>query len=87
MLAGIPIVTTPVGSITEVLEHEKSALIVAPEDCAALAHAMQRLLDEPALGDRLCAAARATALARYTRESMLDAMQRIFELVTHARSA
>jgi glycosyltransferase involved in cell wall biosynthesis len=85
MLAGIPIVTTPVGSITEVLGHENSALIVAPEDCAALAQAMQRLLDEPALGDRLCAAARATALARYTRESMLDAMQRIFEQVTHAR--
>ena len=85
MLAGIPIVTTPVGSISEVLQHEKSALIVAPEDCPALAQGLQRLLDEPELGDRLCAAARATALARYTRESMLDAMQRIFEQVTHAR--
>jgi glycosyltransferase involved in cell wall biosynthesis len=84
MLAGVPIVTTPVGSITELLEHEKSALIVAPENVPALAQAMQRLLDEPELGARLCAAARATALARYTRESMLDAMQQIFERVTHA---
>jgi glycosyltransferase involved in cell wall biosynthesis len=85
MLAGVPIVTTPVGSITELLEHEKSALIVAPENVPALAQAMQRLLDDPELGARLCAAARATALARYTRESMLDAMQQIFDRVTHAR--
>jgi len=84
MLAGVPIVTTPVGSITEVLEHEQSALIVAPENVPALAQAMQRLLDDPELGARLCAAARATALARYTRESMLNAMQHIFEMVTHA---
>ena len=85
MLAGVPIVTTPVGSITEMVEHEKSALLVAPENSSALAQAIQRLLDEPELGSRLVAAARSTALARYTREAMLDAMQDIFELVTHAR--
>ncbi len=85
MLAGVPIVTTPVGSITEMVEHEKSALIVAPEDRSALAHAIQRLLDDPELGRRLGAAARSTALARYTREAMLNAMQDLFELVTRAR--
>ncbi|MFH1044056.1 MAG: glycosyltransferase family 4 protein [Pseudomonadota bacterium] len=84
MLAGVPIVTTPVGSITEVVEHEKSALIVAPENSPALAQAIQRLLDNPELGKRLCVAARSTALARYTRDSMLNAMQQIFELVTRA---
>lgn len=85
MLAGVPIVSTGVGSITEALEHEHSGLIVATEDSSALAQAIQRLLDEPDLGKRLSAAARATALARYTRESMLDAMQDVFELVTRAR--
>jgi glycosyltransferase involved in cell wall biosynthesis len=85
MLVGLPIVTTPVGSITEAVEHDKSALIVAPEDSAALAQAIQRLLDDPELGKRLGAAARSVALARHTRETMLDAMQHVFELVTHAR--
>lgn len=85
MLAGLPIVTTPVGSITEAVEHEKSALIVAPENSLALAQAIQRLLDNPELGRRLGAAARATALSRYTLESMLNAMQHVFELVTRAR--
>jgi glycosyltransferase involved in cell wall biosynthesis len=83
MLAGVPIVTTPVGSITEMVEHDKSALIVAPKSSSALAQAIQHMLDNPELGRRLAEAARATALDRYTRESMLDAMQRIFERVTH----
>ncbi len=82
MLVGIPIVTTPVGSIPEVVEHEKSALIVAPENVQALAQAIQRLLDDSELGKRLSADARLTALSRYTRDSMLDAMQRVFELVS-----
>jgi glycosyltransferase involved in cell wall biosynthesis len=85
MLAGVPIVTTPVGSVAEMVEHGKSALMVAPEDSTALAQAIQRLLDDPELGKRLSAAARSTALARYTREAMLDAMQDLFERVTHAR--
>lgn len=84
MLAALPIVTTPVGSISEIVADEASALIVPPEDSAALARALQRLLDAPEFGARLGEAARQTALARYTRDSMLDAMQRIFERVTHA---
>jgi glycosyltransferase involved in cell wall biosynthesis len=84
MLAGLPIVTTPVGSITEAVEHGKSALIVAPGDITALAQAIQRLLDNPELGRSLGEAARSTALAHHTREAMLDAMQGLFERVTRA---
>lgn len=83
MLAAIPIVTTPVGSITEAVEHGVSALIVEPKDSAALSQAIQRLLIDPELGQQLSIAARTTALARYTRESMLDAMEGIFTKVTH----
>lgn len=84
MLTGLPIVTTPVGSITEVVEHGKSALIVAPEDSTALAQAIQRLLDNPEMGRHLGEAARSAALARHTRDAMLDAMQHLFERVTRA---
>jgi glycosyltransferase involved in cell wall biosynthesis len=54
MLAGVPIVTTPIGSIPEQAQHENSALIVAPENSHALAQTIQRLLDNPDLGARLC---------------------------------
>ena len=85
MFAGLPIVTTPVGSISELLEHETSALIVPPENSAALALALQRLLDAPELGARLAKAARAKALASYTRDAMLDAMEGIFSQVLNER--
>jgi glycosyltransferase involved in cell wall biosynthesis len=41
---GVPIVTTPVGAIPEVLEDGVTALIVPPGDAAALAAALGRLL-------------------------------------------
>ena len=85
MLVGLPIVTTPVGSISEILQDEQTALIVPPQDVPALATALRRLLDDTGLALRLCQTARATALARHTRESMLDAMQSVFERVTHVR--
>jgi glycosyltransferase involved in cell wall biosynthesis len=46
---GCPIVTTPVGAIPEVFGHEETALLVAPGDTVALASAMARLMDDPAL--------------------------------------
>lgn len=85
MLTALPIVTTPVGSITEAVTHEHSALIVAPQNAAEIASSLQRLMDDPSLGRNLGAAARGMALARYTRESMLDAMEKIFTEVTHAK--
>ncbi len=86
MLAGLPIVTTPVGSITEAVQDGISALLVEPRNTTALAQALSRLLDEPALGRRLGTAARAIALQRFGRESMLDAMQHVFEHIARPRS-
>lgn len=56
-LLGRPSVSSRVGGITEGLEDGESALLVPPGDHLALAEAIARLLDDPALGDRLSAAA------------------------------
>lgn len=68
MLAGVPIVTTTAGGIPELVRHEEEALLVEPGDDAALAAAIARLLDNPALAQRLAARARARVLAHFTRE-------------------
>lgn len=84
MLTALPIVTTPVGAITEAVTDGKTALVVPPRDAAALAAALARLIDEPALAAALGAAARRDAEARFSREAMLDRMERIFADACHA---
>jgi len=56
--AGLPIVATCVGGTTEVLTHERDALLVPPADAAALATALERAIGDPALRARLAEAAR-----------------------------
>lgn len=84
MLTGLPIVTTPVGAILEAVSDQESALVVPPQDAKALAAALRRLLDDPELGARYGAKARAEAMAHHTEAAMLDAMETRFERVLHA---
>jgi glycosyltransferase involved in cell wall biosynthesis len=78
MLCGLPIVTTPVGAILEAVTHGGTALVVPARDAAALAGAIGRLLDDGALAARLGEAARRVASADFSREAMLNTMERLF---------
>ena len=51
---GIPVISTWWRSIPEVVEHEKSGLLVEPRSPAALKHAILRLMRNPELYERLC---------------------------------
>ena len=53
MAAGRPIVATDADGLVEVLEHERTALIVPRRDSAALAAGIARLIEDPALRARL----------------------------------
>lgn len=55
---GVPVIGTDVGGIPDVIEHEKTGLLVPPSDAKALAEALVRVLTEPGLGDRLAAGAK-----------------------------
>lgn len=68
LAAGRPVVSTAVGAVPEVLEHERHALLVAPERPEAIAAAVGRLLAEPALAQRLVAQGREHVLATFTEE-------------------
>jgi len=49
MSLGVPIVTTPVGGIPDVLRHEENALIVEPGDAEDLGRQISRLLSDAEL--------------------------------------
>lgn len=56
--AGVPVVATAVGGIVDVIEPAVHGLLVPPDDPAALAAAVERLMDDGAFGARLAAAGR-----------------------------
>jgi glycosyltransferase involved in cell wall biosynthesis len=61
MASGLCIVSTNVGGISYLLEHEQDALLVPPDDPEALASAVRRLLTDPDLAARLSRNARRKA--------------------------
>ncbi len=61
MASGLCIVSTNVGGIPYLLEHDRDALLVAPDDPEAMAAAVRSILNEPGLAKRLSANARQKA--------------------------
>lgn len=65
MAAGLPIVTSDLPGVREVVEHERSALLMPPGDERAFVAALTALRDDPGLRARLAAGARAEFLERH----------------------
>jgi glycosyltransferase involved in cell wall biosynthesis len=57
MACGMPVVSTNVGGIPYLLEHEKTALLVPDGDVAGMASAVKRILTDSALARRLSSCA------------------------------
>jgi len=77
MATGLPVVSTPVGAIPELVTDGETGLLVPPEDPSALAAALVRLTD-PDLAARLGSAGRKRVVDRHTARAMLDAMEKVF---------
>ncbi len=67
MALGKPVVATDVGCVRELLDDGREGFIVPPEDPAALAEAMERMILAPGLRRRMGAAARDHAVNEYDR--------------------
>lgn len=83
MSAGRAVVATAVGGVTELLSHERDGLLVdAASDASAargLANAIGRLLDDPALADRLAEAARARAGEQFAPATIAAQHRQLYE--------
>ena len=78
MLVELPCVTTAVGGIPELAEHERTALIVPPRDPRALAAALERLAANEGLRRELGEAARKHCVEGYSYSRMLERMEAIY---------
>lgn len=81
MAMGLPELSTPVGSIPEIVSDGETGLLVAPSDAAALAAALGRLAADPSLRSRLGEAAVARASESFAEGQMLDHMEELFRRV------
>ncbi|MBI4717173.1 MAG: glycosyltransferase family 4 protein [Planctomycetes bacterium] len=66
MASGACVVASRLGQIQEVIKHEVSGLLCAPDDVSALAASLETARRSPALRARLSASARATVETGYT---------------------
>jgi glycosyltransferase involved in cell wall biosynthesis len=87
MAAGRAIVATPTPAVSEVIRDGENGLVVPAGDPRALAEALRRLADDPALRDRLGAAAAATAAAEFRWEAQVDGLERAYARATGASAA
>jgi glycosyltransferase involved in cell wall biosynthesis/ribosomal protein S18 acetylase RimI-like enzyme len=69
---GRPLVLTDIRGCREVARHDREALLVPPRDPQAVAAAILRLAGDPALRQRLAAAARGRALERFSEAAVAD---------------
>jgi len=82
MLCELPCVTTAVGGIPELAEHERTALLVPPQDAPALAAAIERLAADEGLRRELGETARKHCVEGYSYERMLDRMENIYRNIS-----
>jgi len=78
MAYGLPIVATPVGGIPDVLENNKSALIVDPGDIQGLAKHLELLMSSRELRTRLSQASRELASNRFSLDAIVKTIDALY---------
>lgn len=82
MSHGAPVVASTVGGIGEWLEHEHTGLAIPPGSPIQLANAMNRLMGDAALRERLGSAAREGHRARFLPEHHVDRLRDLLDTMT-----
>ncbi len=65
MATGLPVITTAMGGIPDIVEHGRTGYLLPPGDGRALGAALRRLIDDPALRQAMGQAGRERAVARF----------------------
>jgi glycosyltransferase involved in cell wall biosynthesis len=81
MAHGIPVVSTAVGGIPELVVPGRTGLLVPAGDRQALVDAAHKVHDDPDLAARLAAGGREVA-GRFTLDSLVDGVEEVYRRVT-----
>lgn len=84
MAMGLPVVTTPVSGIPELVENGRNGVFVRENDHQDLAAALERLLTQEAERERLSAAARQTILEVFDASRTIVTLEQLFTQALHS---
>jgi glycosyltransferase involved in cell wall biosynthesis len=79
MACGRAVITTALGGAHDIIESDRTAVVVPAGDADALADAIGRLAESSAMRQRLGASARRAAAARFNRPRFVDQMIAAYE--------
>ena len=85
MACGLPVVTTAIGGLKDIVTDGENGRVIEPDDTRALVGALHELLEGGPEVERLGVGARRTAEQRFAREPVLDAWQRLLESLVESR--
>lgn len=81
MMSALPVISTRHAGIGEVVEHRRTGLLVEELDVDGMAAAMVEVAENTELRNRLGAAAREEALAKYTPNDYIGSVRRVLDSV------
>lgn len=83
MASGLAVVGTAVGGAAEMLVHDENSLVFEAGDSTGLAQALRRLIESPALREKLGSAGRETARTKFDLRRMTDEIERYLGSLIH----
>jgi glycosyltransferase involved in cell wall biosynthesis len=85
MAAGVPVVSTNVGGVSEMIEHGQTGLLVQPKDHHALAEGMLEAFEKPDRRANWSAAARARAVEKFSLALQVTKIEHVLRGVARRR--
>lgn len=87
MALGVPVVTTAVGGVPDLLDHGTCGLLVPPGDAPAMADAVDRMLSDEALRGACVDAARTRVRLLYDQDALAEKVEAVYARVYAMRPA
>ena len=78
MAAGVPVLSTDVGGVGDLVVHGETGWLVPPADPGAMAESLQRILTDPLNAAAVAARARNVVLARHDVRSLIARMEALY---------
>jgi glycosyltransferase involved in cell wall biosynthesis len=87
LASGCPVISSDIGSLSRTVTHDVDGLLYPPGDVAALAAAIENLMTNRMLRDRLAVGARRTAEQKHSPDHHMAKLTRLFASQSHDPSS
>ncbi len=86
MATGLPVITTPVGGVPDVVVDGETGYLVAPDDIRALAERLRRLIQDRELRLRMGASARRRVESSFNAETIAESVAELMKRAAASRA-